>query len=150
MQCYGTCKDWLWSDWQSAWAIVSQKFLDIDIYRTNVLYLLQNFNYLHWTGNAISAKEHTSAKDCTYSVLCHQLHPPQAVWWAPSQAFCSWQKPLVHKITSGAAHTATELKETLDMGVCGHTIKDTLKQEGLLSKVKVNRPVPSKAHQSIG
>jgi len=59
-------------------------------------------------------------------------------------------KPLVHKITSGAAHTATELKETLEMGVCIHTIRDTLKQERLVSKVKVNRPVPSKSHQSTG
>jgi len=45
---------------------------------------------------------------------------------------------------------ATELKETLDMGVCVHTIEDTLKQEGLVSKVKVNTPVPSKTCQSIG
>jgi len=29
---------------------------------------LQNFNYLHWTGNAISAKERTLAKDRTYPV----------------------------------------------------------------------------------
>jgi len=60
------------------------------------------------------------------------------------------KKPLVHKITSGAAHTATELKETLDMGVCVHTIRETSKQEGLVSTVEVKMPVPSKTHQSTG
>ena len=68
----------------------------------------------------------------------------------PARLSAQGQKPLVHKIRSGAAHTATELKRTLDMGVCVHTIRDTLKQEGLVSKVKVNRTAPSKTHQSTG
>ena len=111
-----------------------------------ILTLLQN-GYSWHKGTAQTHVSHSTVRR-HYSIISYTL-PRQCVGH-PARHSAQGQKPLVHKITSGAAHTATELKETLDMSVCVHTIKDTLKQEGLVSKVKANRPVPSKTHQSIG
>jgi len=98
----------------------------------------------------VAAQTHVSHSTVRrhYFVISYTL--PRQCGGHPARHSAQGQKPLVHKITSGAAHTATELKETLDMGGCVHTIKDTLTQEGSVSKVKVNRPVPSKARLCIG
>jgi len=111
-----------------------------------ILTLLQNGYSWHKVAAQIHVSHSTVRRH--YSVISYTL--PRQCGGHPARHSAQGQKPLVHKIRSGAAHTATELKETLDMGVCVHTIKDPLKQEGLLSKVKVNRPVHSKAHQSMG
>ena len=75
----------------------------------------------------------------------HQSHPPQAAWWASSQAFAPSQKDLVQKVTSGAMGTATKLKKLLNLDVCIENIRITLKREGLKSAVKQKRPFSSKA-----
>ena len=111
-----------------------------------ILTLLQN----SYSWHKVAAQTHVSHSTVRrhYSAISYTL--PRQCGEHPARHSAQGQKPLVHKITSGAAHTATELKRTLDMGVCVHTIRDTLKQEGLVSKVEVNRPVPSKACQSTG
>jgi len=111
-----------------------------------ILTLLQN----GYSQHKVAAQTHVSHSTVRryYSIISYTL--PRQCGGHPARLAAQGQKPLVHKVTSGAAHTATELKETLDMGVCIHTIRDTLKQERLVSKFKVNRPVPSKTHQSTG
>jgi len=116
---------------------------------------VSNQTILPWLQNGyswykVAAQTHVSHSTVRrhYSIISYTL--PRQCGGCPARLSAQGQKHLVHKVTSGAAHTATELKETLDMGVCIHTIKDTLKQEGWVSKVKINRPVPSKTRQGIG
>jgi len=54
---------------------------------------------------------------------------------------------LTQKVTSGAASTATELKRSLDLGVCVQTIRNMLKKEGLRSAVKSKKPFLSMRHR---
>jgi len=57
------------------------------------------------------------------STLPSVIPSPGSVLGAQPSFLCKAKSPL---FTSGAAHTATKLKETLDLGVCVQTIRDTL------------------------
>ena len=61
----------------------------------------------------------------------HQSHPPQAAWWASSQAFTPTQKDLVQKVTSGAVDTATKLKKLPNLDMYIQTIRIKSKREWL-------------------